>query len=190
MREQEWERAVAGLRKWGDYAARHGVKLAFEPLNRFETDMINVVDQGLNLIADVGSSAVGLHLDTFHMHLEEKIRPKQFAVPEITSSTFTPAKTTVAFPEPVKLTGTAWRRRSLTSITSAVVIESFTPQVESIARAVCIWREIAPDQDSIAVDGLQFCNDYFRSKPHRPLPNSLFWKCVASQTLSGRGCAE
>jgi D-psicose/D-tagatose/L-ribulose 3-epimerase len=38
----------------------------------------------------------------------------------------------------------------------AVVIESFTPQVKTIARAVCIWREIAPDQDSIAAEGLQF----------------------------------
>jgi len=37
-----------------------------------------------------------------------------------------------------------------------VVIESFTPEVKEIARAVCIWREIAPSQDAIAVDGLRF----------------------------------
>jgi len=37
-----------------------------------------------------------------------------------------------------------------------VVIESFTSQVKEIARAVCIWREIAPSQDAIAADGLKF----------------------------------
>jgi D-psicose/D-tagatose/L-ribulose 3-epimerase len=37
-----------------------------------------------------------------------------------------------------------------------VVIESFTSQVKEIARAVCIWREIAPSQDAIAQQGLQF----------------------------------
>ena len=42
----------------------------------------------------------------------------------------------------------------------SIVIESFTPEVESIARAVCIWREIAPDQDSIARDGLEFIKSF------------------------------
>jgi D-psicose/D-tagatose/L-ribulose 3-epimerase len=41
-----------------------------------------------------------------------------------------------------------------------VVIESFTPEVKSIARAVCIWREIAPSQDSIARDGLEFIKSF------------------------------
>ena len=37
-----------------------------------------------------------------------------------------------------------------------VVIESFTSQVKEIARAVCIWRPIAPSQDAIASQGLNF----------------------------------
>ena len=44
-----------------------------EPLNRFETDFINTCDQGLNMLADVGSpNLLKLHLDTFHMNIEEK----------------------------------------------------------------------------------------------------------------------
>ena len=38
----------------------------------------------------------------------------------------------------------------------AVSIESFTPENKTIARAVCIWRQIAPDQDSISRSGLAF----------------------------------
>ena len=41
----------------------------------------------------------------------------------------------------------------------AVVIESFTPEVKSIARAVCIWRDIAPNQDTIAAEGLAFLRE-------------------------------
>ena len=42
-----------------------------------------------------------------------------------------------------------------------VVIESFTSQVKEIARAVNIWREIAPSQDAIATQGLQFLKTLF-----------------------------
>jgi D-psicose/D-tagatose/L-ribulose 3-epimerase len=42
-----------------------------------------------------------------------------------------------------------------------VVIESFTSQVKEIARAVCIWREIAPSQDAIAQQGLKFLKSLF-----------------------------
>ena len=74
-RAKEWNLAVEGLKEMAAYAGEKGVKLAFEPLNRFETDLVNIVDQGLKLIEDVGSSHLGFHLDTFHMHLEEKDSP-------------------------------------------------------------------------------------------------------------------
>lgn len=156
-RQQEWDRAIAGLQKWGDYAQAHGVRLAFEPLNRFETDMVNIVDQGLALIEAVGSPTVGLHLDTFHMHLEEKdsvaaIRRAAahiFHVHACENDRGVPGTGQVNWP------GVAQALRDI-NYQGAVVIESFTPQVQSIARAVCIWREIAPDQDSIAREGLAF----------------------------------
>lgn len=156
-RQQEWERAVTGLRKWGGYAQKQGVKLAFEPLNRFETDMVNIVDQGLALIADVGETAVGLHLDTFHMHLEEK--DLAAAIRRAGSHIF--HMHACENDRGVPGTGQVnWQGfvQALHDIQykGAVVIESFTPQVKSIARAVCIWRDIAPDQDSIAAEGLAF----------------------------------
>src|SRR5512140_1854999 len=71
-RKAEWDRAVAGIREMAEYAAKKNVRIALEPLNRFETDMINVVSQGMDFVAQVGMPNVGLHLDTFHMHLEER----------------------------------------------------------------------------------------------------------------------
>ena len=71
-RKAEWDCAVSGIREMAVYAAAKGIHLALEPLNRFETDMINIASQGLDFIDQVGMENVGLHLDTFHMHLEEK----------------------------------------------------------------------------------------------------------------------
>ena len=71
-RKAEWDLAVSGVREMAQYAKSKDVRLALETLNRFETDMLNVVSQGLEFIKQTGMDNVGLHLDTFHMHLEEK----------------------------------------------------------------------------------------------------------------------
>lgn len=52
-------------------ASPSGVRLALEPINRYETSLINNVDQGLELIYRLGEDNFGLLLDTFHMNIEE-----------------------------------------------------------------------------------------------------------------------
>jgi D-psicose/D-tagatose/L-ribulose 3-epimerase len=93
---------------------------------------------------------VGLHLDTFHMHLEEKDSAK--AIRKAGNKIFhfhacendrgVPGTGQVHWPE----VGQALED---VNYPGPVVIESFTSQVKEIARAVCIWREIAPSQDPL-----------------------------------------
>jgi D-psicose/D-tagatose/L-ribulose 3-epimerase len=156
-REQEWQLAVSGLKAICKHAAERGVRVAFEPLNRFETDMVNVVEQGLKLIADVGEPNLGLHLDTFHMHLEEKdpgaaIRQagdRVFHVHACENDRGVPGTGQVNWES-------IFQALHEINYQGLVSIESFTPEVKSIARAVNIWRTIAPDQDTIASEGLKF----------------------------------
>ncbi|MCG3211255.1 MAG: 5-keto-L-gluconate epimerase [Anaerolineae bacterium] len=68
---QSMEYLVAALRECSAAAAPHGVKYALEPLNRYETDLIHTVADGLALIERVGADNFGLLLDTFHMNIEE-----------------------------------------------------------------------------------------------------------------------
>ena len=59
------------LQECSQAAAKFGVRLALEPINRYETTLINTVEQGLNLIERVEADNFGLLLDTFHMNIEE-----------------------------------------------------------------------------------------------------------------------
>lgn len=52
-------------------AEKAAARIALEPINRYETSLINTVDQGLELIDKIGSANLGLLLDTFHMNIEE-----------------------------------------------------------------------------------------------------------------------
>ncbi len=64
-------RLIRILRRAADQAAAQRVRLALEPLNRYESDIVNTVEEGLTLIDVVGHSHLGLLLDTFHMNIEE-----------------------------------------------------------------------------------------------------------------------
>jgi sugar phosphate isomerase/epimerase len=54
-----------------EIAGEEGVRIAFEPLNRYETQLLNTAKEGLELIDRVGADNLGLLLDTFHMNIEE-----------------------------------------------------------------------------------------------------------------------
>ena len=69
--EREWAHAVDSVRQAARHAEACGVCLAIEPINRYETFLVNTCEQGLRFIGEVDSPAVRLHLDTFHMNIEE-----------------------------------------------------------------------------------------------------------------------
>lgn len=66
-----WDTSVATLTRVAERAGRTGVTLNLEIVNRFESNMLNTAAQGLAYIADTGVSNILLHLDTFHMNIEE-----------------------------------------------------------------------------------------------------------------------
>jgi sugar phosphate isomerase/epimerase len=69
--EQSMTYLVEAIRDCAEIAAETGVRFALEPLNRYETDLIHTVAEGLDLIERVGADNFGLLLDTFHMNIEE-----------------------------------------------------------------------------------------------------------------------
>jgi D-psicose/D-tagatose/L-ribulose 3-epimerase len=161
-RKKEWNLAVEGTREMAKYADKKGVKLAIELLNRFETDMLNTVKQGMTFINDTGCDNIGFHLDTFHMHLEEKSSPEAIRLAGDKIFHFHACENDRGIPGSGQV---HWQEIGLalksTKYQGPVVIESFTSEVKEIARAVNIWREIAPSQDAIAEQGLKFLKTLF-----------------------------
>ncbi|MCJ7441942.1 MAG: sugar phosphate isomerase/epimerase [Thermoanaerobaculaceae bacterium] len=71
--ERSMEYLVEAIRECAAAAAGTGVRFALEPLNRYETDLVHTVAEGLDLVERIGADNFGLLLDTFHMNIEEPV---------------------------------------------------------------------------------------------------------------------
>jgi len=154
-RERAW--CVENLRDLGRIASDAGVSIGIEPLNRFETDMINLVEQAIALIRDVGHPAYKVHIDTFHANIEEKSIPDAIRQAGDLLGHLHACENDRGTP------GTGhidWIgiRDALREIgyEGPVVIESFTPGIVEIAKAAAVWRPLAPSQDELAREGARF----------------------------------
>lgn len=157
QRAIEWERAVTNLREVCEKVSAKGVAIALESLNRFESDLVNNVDDLLRLIGDINHPAAKICLDMFHMNIEEpdpeeairKAADKLVHVQVSENYRGTPGSGNASWDA---------YYRGLTAIgyDGVVSIESFTPQNKELAAAVCIWRDLAESQDAFAADGYAF----------------------------------
>jgi len=161
----QFKTVVKNLKPLAKYAEKKGVQLCIEPLNRFETDFLNTCDQGLKLVKAIGSKAVTLHLDTFHMNIEEKNQAAAVLKAGKLLGHFhacgsdrgTPGGDHIDWaPIVAALKKIGYK--------GDVVIESFTTDVKVIARAAAIWRKIEPRRDDIAVKGLANMKKFFGKK--------------------------
>lgn len=164
-RKTQFATVVKNVKQLAAYAEDRGVQICIEPLNRFETDFLNTCDQGLKLVKAVGSPAVRLHLDTFHMNIEEKNQAAAILKAGKLLGHFhacgsdrgTPGNDHIDWkPIAAALKKIGYR--------GDVVIESFTTDVKVIARAAAIWRKMEPTRDEIATKGLQFLRRVLKSK--------------------------
>jgi D-psicose/D-tagatose/L-ribulose 3-epimerase len=161
-RKEQWKKAADNLGEVCEYAAKRGVYLALEPLNRFETDFINVCADALKMIEEVKSPALKVHLDTFHMNIEEKSLPAAIIAAGKDLYHFHASENDRGAPG----TGNVdWKGVKdallLLGYDRFVVIESFTPDVEIIAKAASIWRETETSSAALALKGLRFLRALF-----------------------------
>ncbi|MBQ1074883.1 sugar phosphate isomerase/epimerase [Micromonospora sp. C31] len=146
-------RLVERLRPLADEAAGQGVTIALEPLNRFETSLLNTVEQALEVVAEV--PGLGLALDTFHLNIEERDLPAAIRlagdrlahVQVCGNDRGVPGGDHLDWPGMFDaLTGIGYRGQ--------VNIESFT--AEALAVPMSVWRPLTAAPDTLAVEGLAF----------------------------------
>src|SRR5262249_49049179 len=131
--------------------------ICLEPLNRFETDFINTCDQAMKMVEDVGSPALKIQLDTFHMNIEEKNQAEAVRKAGKLLAHLHACGCDRGTPgtDHIDWRGIAQVLKEI-GYQGAVVIGGFAPSVKLIARAAAIWREIEPTQQEIEDKGLQF----------------------------------
>lgn len=71
-KEDKFKNSSTSIKKISSLLTEQNIKLGIEPLNRYETDFINTVDEGLKLCELIDHPNVGLLLDVYHMNIEEK----------------------------------------------------------------------------------------------------------------------
>ncbi len=162
-REAQMDRIAGALKPLCEKAAAVGVTLAVEPLNRFETDCINTLEQASGLIERVDSSALKIHIDTFHMHIEEAdsaeaIRRAAGHIGHVHASA---SHRGLLGRDQVDWVGVLAALQEV-GYEGDVVIESFSPDNQVIARAASIWRDLYDSPEQLAVEGLRFLKELWK----------------------------
>jgi len=169
QREAAYDELRTNLAPVVDHAVAHGVRLGIEPLNRYETSLINTVDQALIALDGLLGDGLGLALDTYHLNIEERSSADAIraAGPHLAhlqvcgSERGAPGGDQTDWPSLVAALDDVGYAGPLN-------IESFTAENASIATAASIWRPLAPTQDDLARDGLAFLRSLPTSHQETP----------------------
>lgn len=161
LRKNEWNLAVKNLRIVCEMAASRGLDIALEPLNRFESDLVNTAADVVRLIQDIDHPAAKILLDGFHMNIEE---PSLEAAIKLAGDKLIHVQVADNYRGTPGTGQTNWNayKKALQEINykGTISIESFTPQNKELAQAVCIWHPLAESQDKFAIDGLAFLKQW------------------------------
>jgi D-psicose/D-tagatose/L-ribulose 3-epimerase len=154
------------LRRIGDRAQAAGVQLNLEVVNRYETNIINTARQGIAYLGEIGHDNVRLHLDTYHMNIEE-------------SGMFEPFLDAADVLGYVHIgeshrgylgTGTVdfdatFRALARIGYDGPVVFESFSTAIvdPALSNTLGVWRNLWDDNVDLARHALSFMNDRVRA---------------------------
>jgi len=150
-----------------DEAGGAGIRLAVEPLNRYETSILNTVDQALAALGPLLGDGLGLALDTYHLNIEEK-RPAD-AIRRAGGSI---AHVQVCGSDrgAVGADHTDWpgilQALDDAGYDGVLGLESFTGENATIAVAASVWRPLADSQDALAADSLAYLRAHDAKEHH------------------------
>jgi len=149
--EDRKKRCVDSLQQAALVAKREGVVICMEIVNRFEGYLINTVQQGLEIIEEINSNYIKLHLDTFHLNIEaDRIGEEIIKAGEhlghfhcVANNRKAPGKGHIPWDE---------IRQALDDIRyrGFLVAETFVNPAGEVGRGLSIWRPLADDLDENA----------------------------------------
>jgi len=158
--KEEWDLAVKSIQDMADYAKDKKVNLCLEVINRYETYFLNTAEDGVFLLKDIGKDNVKLHLDTYHMNIEEK----NFYTPIVKSKGYLGYMHCCENDRGIPGTGhvnwdEVFKGLSEINYDGWLVIESFYGPTKEMPIASSVWRRLADNIDDIPRQGLKFIKE-------------------------------
>ena len=155
--EAELDRVAATLERAARHAAGLGMRLGIEPVNRYESHLINTAAQGVAMIERVGAENLFLHLDTYHMNIEERgmatgilAGREHLAYVHLSESDRgTPGAGNVRWDE-------VFGALAAVGFDGGLAMESFIDMPPEIAHGLAVWRPVAESRDVVLDRGLPF----------------------------------
>jgi D-psicose/D-tagatose/L-ribulose 3-epimerase len=160
--EDELLHAADTLRAAADHGAQAGVTLLLEPLNRFETYVLNTVEQGMAFVRQVDHPHIRLMYDTFHANIEERSpvnvfaqNAREFAHIHISENDRgIPGRGHAALAPTI-----AAARQS--GYDQWLVVEAFGRAVPELAAATRVWRDLFPDLETLFMESIRFIRSHW-----------------------------
>ncbi len=153
----DWKRSADGLSTAAEHAQDAGIMLGIEPVNRYESPLINTCEQALQLTAMIGASNVKVHLDTYHMNIEEK----SWKDPVVTAGDRLCHFHLCENDRGIPGTGLVdWQElfEGLARIgyRGYAALESFIDVSDDMVAGTAVWRDLAPSGDVLVNEGTAF----------------------------------
>lgn len=157
------ERAAEALKRVAQRARALGLVIGIEPVNRYETFLINTCEQALRLLEMIGEDNVKIHLDAYHMNIEENgfYTPTKKALPYLCHYHLSESHRGIPGTGTVDWDG-IFRALAEGNYQGMVGMESFTEISDSMRVGTCVWRKMAPSSDVLLREGLAFLKNLER----------------------------
>ncbi len=160
---EEFRWLVEGLSEVAHHARRCGVTLAVEPVNRYETYLLNTAAQAQAVVDAIAQPNVGLLLDTYHMNIEERgiaVTIRRYAH-SIRHLHLNESDRGMLGGGNLDWAGlfAALREIGYQGIGSLETFGASSPELPAVTS---IWRELFPSADGLAREGLAFLRSQVR----------------------------
>jgi D-psicose/D-tagatose/L-ribulose 3-epimerase len=159
-----WEAAANAIAIIGEEARGCGIRLALEVVNRYESNLINTVQQGLRFLDVVSCDNVYLHLDTFHMNIEEAslVDALREGLPRLAYFELDQNHRGALDGGLIDF-GPLLVELARGGFDGIVGIEAFSRATlaEDHANALAVWRTTFPDGNAIASEGMRLIDSAF-----------------------------
>ena len=154
---KQWKYSAEGLKEVCRYAQDFGVTVGVEPVNRYETYLINTCSQAVELVNMIDEPNAAVHLDTYHMNIEEKdfYQATRLAGDRLCHYHLCENDRGVPGTGLVDWEG-IFRALGEMNYQGNAALESFVEVSDNMREATCVWRDLAPSGDVLVGEGLKF----------------------------------